>query len=1015
MDHIRWNEYNNSEKPALELLINLGYIYKKGKNINPDVDTSERESLREIILKERLIKKIKEFNPWINDTSIKLFLRLLTIPKPHNQIEINEQIWKYLTKKGELIVEQDIKDGRGRRNHSVKIINWDNVDNNEFLVTNQFKVNASKGNRIPDIVIFINGLPLVVIECKSPTITNPLQQAIKQIIEYQDIIPKLFHFNQIIIVTSGQSARAGVIGNSYEPFKAWKEPYPITIDELEKINEKLCRATPRPNPQDVILYGMLEKRNLLDLIRNFIIFERTKRKIVKKIARYQQFRGVNRTIERILTEKEELRGGTIWHTQGSGKSLSMLYTAVKLRRESRLENPLLVFICDRIDLVDQLARTFRHCGFPNPIIPKNAIKLQELIKIGQGVTIVSTIQKFRSDDADERTGISRSGKVYDELTNDENIFVLVDEAHRSQYKIFASNMRTGLPNACYIAYTGTPLAQNEKKQLISVGKGKTVKRFGAFIDVYNMRQSVKDKMTLDIFYENRLPELRVEGESIDHIFDRVFADKSDKEREEIKKKYATKDKILAAPERIKKVVWDIINHYEEKIGPNGFKAQIVVSSRELAILYKKYLDEFDAPESAVIISSMRMDDELKKYNVPYITNKSEQREYIDRFTSENDPLKFIIVCDMLITGFDAPIEQVMYLDKSLKEHNLLQAIARVNRTYKQKVYGLVVDYYGVSHNLDEALKIFEDADIKGVMKPIDSELPRLELRHKNALSYFEGVDMNDLEACIEVLEPEDVRNDFYTDFKLFSQSLDIVLPSPKAQPYIYDLRKLGKLTIAAKNRFRDEQLDITECGAKVKKIIDDHIRSNRITQLVEPVSILSDKFQEVLDNLKSDKAKASEMQHAIHHEITLKIEEDPVFYTSLKEKLEKIIEDYRENRITLAERIKQIKQIVNMIRANPTMAERMGLNKGEMALFRLLKKELNESKINFDPEIVKFTYKILEVIEPYTSLIDWQLKNDILRQIRRDAKLVFQKYPIDRSRYNPLAKLIVDLAKVHYT
>ena len=1016
MSLLDWNEYTETEKPALEVLQEIGYKYKEGKDLSPQIDPTERSSLREVILSKRLINKIRELNPWINESNIKQIFRKLTIPTISSQIDFNEQVWEYLTKPSKLVVEQDLQDGKGRRNHWIKLIDWDNIENNEFLTVNQYKVNASRGNRIPDIVIFINGLPLVVIECKSPLLTNPLQQGIRQVIEYQETIPKLFYLNQIIIVTSSQSARYGVLGNSYENFQIWKDPYPITKDQLEKIVERTGRSTPEPTPQDILLYGLLEKRNLLDLIRNFIIFETSRGRLYKKIARYQQFRATNKTLTRILTEKDhQLRGGTIWHTQGSGKSLTMLFTSIKLRRETELNNPLLVFVCDRIDLVNQLNSTFERCGFPNPVEARSVDHLQELVQIGQGVTIFTTIQKFRTTDADSQTGISRSGIEFPKLNDDQEIFVLVDEAHRSQYKVFGMNMRMGMPNACYLAYTGTPLARNEKNETISVGRGKTVSKFGQLIDSYDLRQSVEDGSTVKILYENRLPELRVEGESIDEIFNRVFADKSSEERERIKQKYATEDAILAAPERIKKVVLDILKHYEDHIEPNGFKAQIVTASRKLAVMYKKYLGDLNAPESVVIISANpRYDDELRALGANFITEKLKQQQMIDRFKYKNDPLKFLIVCDMLITGFDAPIEQVMYLDKRLTEHNLLQAIARVNRIHEDKNYGLIVDYYGVSNHLERALEIFDKPDIEGFMKSIESELYPLEQYHKAVLSYFEGIDVNDLEACILALESESVRADFHSDFKKFSQSMDIVLPDPRAQPYLTDLKRFGMILKAAKNRYREEQLNLAGCGEKVQKIIDEHIRSTGIKILVEPVPILSEKFQEALDSLKSEKSIASEMQHAIQHEINVKIEEDPVFYRSLKERLEEIIEMYNENRINLAEKIKRLRALYNEIKERPNLAEKMGLNSAELAIFNLLKEDSIKAGIEDEREMVKFTYEVLEAIEPYVTLIDWQNKSDILRQIRKASKLVFHQKNIDKKRQNPLAHQIEELAKVHF-
>lgn len=1020
MDLIKWSEWHNSEKPAIDLLQELGYTYKKKDELLDLTNNAERSSLRQVILLQTLTKKIKEFNPWISDSNIKKVIRDLTIVLSSSEIETNEQIWRYLTKTGELFVDQDLGDGRGRRKHWVKLIEWDNVNDNDFLVTNQFKVNAPKANKIPDVVCFINGIPLVVIECKSPTITNPLQQGIHQISVYQEVIPKLFHYNQLIIITSGQSARYGVIGNSYEHFKEWKEPYPINLQQLENIIRKTDRKSSEPTPQDILLYSLLEKNNLLDILRNFIIYERYQGRIVKKVARYQQFRAVNKTIERILKERGVKRGGTIWHTQGSGKSLTMLFTAIKLRREIRLKNPLIAFVTDRVDLVEQLNGTFENCGFPNPEKAKNTEDLKDWLKTGQGVTVFSTIQKFRTKDADTRTGISRSGMKYPELNTDEDIFILVDEAHRSQNKIFAMNMRMAMPNACYIAYTGTPLAKNDKNQTITVGKGKTVRKFGSFIDVYNIRQSVEDESTVPILYENRLPELQVIGGSIDEIFDRVFHDKKPAEKELIKKKYATKEAILAAPERTKQIALDLIKHYEERIKPNRFKAQIVVNSRELAVIYKKYFEQFNGPESVVIISAnIRFDQELKRHGVGFVTKKTDQRIYIDRFKDPEDPLCFLIVCDMLITGFDAPVEQVMYLDKPLTEHTLLQAIARVNRTYENKTYGLVVDYCGISQNLEGALKIFDEPDIEGIWQSVDSEIPRLEQFHKKIMKYFEDVDLTDQNECVLALEPEDIRSSFRYDFIKFSQSLDIILPDSRAHPYLYDLRVLGLISKAARNRFRDEQLDIVGCGAKVKEIIDNHIRVTDVRQLVEPLPILSPKFDEYVSSLKSDKAVASEIEHAIRHEITIKIHEDEVFYTSLQKRLEEIVEIYTQGRIVLAEQIKRLKALVLDLRKRPDIAKNLGLNIAELAFFNLYKEKMKGSGVEDDErELVEFTYEILESIEPFTTIVDWNQKPDTIRQIRKACKEKFIElqdlYPIDQEEYNLLARQIVDLAKVHF-
>ena len=1012
----KWNEWENSEKPALCLLAELGYKYIKPADLRESSITQERTSLREALLKKRLTSKIKEFNPWINEYNIKQVFRMLTIPKL-SEIEFNQDIWSYLTKPHTFTVEQDIEDGRGRRHQPVNLIDWDDIEKNEFIVSNQYKVNSSKGNIIPDIVVFVNGIPLVVIECKSPILRGEhIIPGIRQLHMYQEKAPKLFYYNQILIATAGLTSYCGVVGNSYSHFKQWKEPYPINESDLEEFIKKTGRKTVIPTPQDILIYGLLEPHNLLDLIRNFIVFQTVNGKLIKTMARYQQFRATNKTIQRILDPKE--RGGTIWHTQGSGKSLTMLFSSVKMRRESKLENPLLVFITDRIDLVDQLNQTFIASGFPNPQEAKDAEHLQDLIRTGQGQTVFTTIQKFKLSNKESETEAEKGDEEgYPVLNESKNIIVLVDEAHRSQYKTFAMRMRKAMPNAFFIAYTGTPLARTEKNEKIKVGKGKTVSKFGSFIDVYDIRQAVEDGVTVQILYENRLPELTIEDSTIDALFDRVFAAMTEEEREAIKDKYATKANLLGADERIKKVSLDILDHYETKIKPNGFKAQIVVNSRALAVKYKMFLDRFNAPESVVLISPNRLyDDDLKKLGVPFITNKTDQKKYIRRFKDHNDSLTFLIVCDMLITGFDAPVEQVMYLDKSLKEHNLLQAIARVNRTYEHKTRGLIVDYYGISLNLEEALEIFDTNDVDGVMKPIDSEIPRLEQFHRTVMQHLNGLDRTDLEGIVLAFHEEDKRAKFRADFRNFAQTLDIILPDPRAEPYLDDLKLLERVIAALNARYREPGLDIAGCGGKVKKLIDEYIRSLSITQLVEPVPILSPKFQEKLDVFKRPESKASEIEHAIRHEISVKLDEDPEFYTSLKERLEKIIKMYRQERIDLANKIKELKALVADVKSRPDIARTMGLNSAEMAFYNICKREMKQVGMINDRELVRVTYEILEKIEPLINIVDWTRKSETQRKIRQKIKKKLREKNPDytREELNQLAVELVNLAKVHY-
>lgn len=1002
-----WNEIHLSEDPAVELLQTMGYTF-----VPPEQLESERESFKEIILVARLEKKLKELNPWLSDENLKKAVRAITNVPSASLMEANEKVYTSIVHT--LSLEQDT--GAGRKSFDVHYIDFEHPEKNEFIVTRQFKVAGSKENIKCDVVVFVNGIPLVIIECKSPTIHEPIDKAINQLFRYQELkdefkdrgAPRLFEPIQIIIAACGQKAKFATICTPYRHFLEWKVPYPITLDELnEKFSSRLFGRT--PTPQDVLIYGLLHPANMLDIVRNFIAFEIESGKTIKKIARYQQFIAVNNAIERIQKAKDpKKRGGVIWHTQGSGKSLSMLWLAVKLKRLKELENPILIVVTDRIDLDNQIVGTFQRCGFPNPAQADSVKKLRELIQAGSGQTIMTTIQKFQ--ELTEEHG-------YPELSKAKNIFVMVDEAHRTQYKNLAANMRQALPDACFLGFTGTPIDKKDRS---------TVQTFGHYIHTYTIEQAVQDGATVPIFYESRLPDVHVQGENLDTLFDRYFQDYSEKEREEIKRKYATEEIIGLASSRIEAICLDIIEHYEKFIMPNNFKAQIVTPSREAAVMYKETLDRLNAPPSAVLISGSNNDPQrLKKHH----KSQTEEKEIIRSF--KEDPverLAIIVVCDKLLTGFDAPVEQVMYIDSPLKEHTLLQAIARVNRTAEKKDYGLVVDYWGISRDLQKALGVFEVTDIVGALTPKTDELPRLEVRHRAVMRFFDKVDKSVLEACIKILEPEDIRADFDLAFRRFSQSMDMVLPDPAALRYSADLKWLGKVRNAARARFRDSSLDLSACGAKVRHLIEEHIKTNGIQKLLEPVSIFSKKFDELVEILTTPEAKASEIEHAIRHEIHVHLEEDPVFYESLKERLEKIIEEKRQERINAVEELKHLQALVDEMRNIGKQAQDMGLSETEYALYKILAVDasLHEQEDKFKGYRVRepsapygekkdahkeLTRSIIESLENL-AVIDWFHKDDVQREMRRQIKGILRGKGYQFEEMEALTAKIMDLARV---
>ena len=999
-----WNEAGQSEDPAVALLEQLGYAYA-----SPEALEAERETPRDVVLVGRLESALKKLNPWISDDNLHKAVRAVTSVQAASLIEANEDLYTALSYG--IALEQDL--GEGRKSQQVRFFDFDAPTNNDFLVTRQYKVKGAKKHIIPDVMCFVNGIPLAVIECKNPSLGDGWkQEALDQLDRYQELsekykelgAPRLFHSVQVNVAICGLDAVFGTVATPARFHLRWKQPYPMTVDQVGKLVGK-----ENPSPQDVAVCGLLSPENLLDLMRNFVVFERdvSSGKVIKKIPRYQQYAAVNKALARAANEKNaEERGGVVWHTQGSGKSLTMLWLAIKLRRDPQHENPTLVLVTDRRDLDEQITRTFRACGYPNPERAESVKDLRKLLSGPSGRTVMTTVQKFQ-----EVSGISARGKRvwkprHPVLSKQSNIFVMTDEAHRSQYGSLAANLRTALPNAVFFGFTGTPIDKKDRSTLTT---------FGPYIDQYTIEQAVADEATVPIFYESRLADLHIIGQTLDKVFDKVFADRSDEERAAIKKKYATEQAIAEAPRRIEAICVDLIDHYSQYIGPNGFKAQVVTVSRRAAVAYKENLDALNGPQSAVVMSSSNDDDTAL---TAHHSSADERKQLIKRFLDRGDPLKILVVCDMLLTGFDAPVEQVMYLDSPLKEHTLLQAIARVNRTADHKDYGLVVDYWGVSEALQEALAVFSPSDIKGAMEPKTDELPRLQARHAAALRFFAGVrDKGDLEQCVAALAPEDVRAEFQTAFRRFSQSMDMLLPEPAALDYAGDLGWLGKIRQAAKARYRDATLDISDCGDKVRKLIEEAIVADGVEVLIKEVNLFSGDFEKKLDALKGDEARASEMEHAIRHEIHVKLEEDPAYYQSLRERLLQIIEDRKAKRIDEAEQLSLLQGLVGDVRGHGKAAEGEGMSETSFAIYGLLKGaqagRVLEDQPEYGEERAREVASAIEyAVEPHVRIVDWSKKNDVQREMRRQIKRRLPDELYTKAEQDRLAAALIDLLRV---
>ncbi|MEY8215737.1 MAG: type I restriction endonuclease subunit R [Colwellia sp.] len=1018
------NELNKVELPAIEQLKQLGWTYIHGSELTPEVGA--RAYLRDVVLIEQLNAAIKRINPWISDENLKKVSREITHPNFAGLMEYNHAMYQTLINYQS--VEQDL--GKGRKGQTVKLIDFDNIENNEFICTNQFTVEGANQKIIPDIVCFVNGLPLAVIECKSPYITSPMSEGINQLRRYANLrntdgyvagiegAEKLFWYNQFMVSTCREQAKVGTISSSSQHYGDWKDAYPFTDIDLDGENT---------TAQQRLLAGMFNKEAFLDLLQNFILYETIDGRLIKKVARYQQFRAVNKVIEKLKggkTRKElsrKQRSGVVWHTQGSGKSLTMVMLAVKMRRDPILQQYKLVFITDRTQLDEQLSSTFRDAQGETVYNASSVAKLRELLKKDSSDLVTATVQKFQEAEKeatntnDGKRGEGENGEnSFINLNPSEKIIVLADEAHRTQFGGLAMVINAALPNAPKIGFTGTPLLKTQKMD----------HAFGGYIDQYKINEAVDDGATVRILYEGREVITDVSSVSLDALFEEYFSDYTKEEQREIKKKYGVERAVREAPARIRWVCIDLLKHYREHIQPDGFKAMIVTGSRHAAAMYKKTLDELGAPPSEVIISGDHNDE---AYLAQY-TDKTKQKKIIKDFTKplSEDPTAFLIVKDMLLTGFDAPIAQVMYIDRKLQDHTLMQAIARVNRTYSlpngkgAKSCGFVVDYYGLSQYLTDALDLYTSEDVDGTYQSLKDEIPKLKATHTVAMSFFKGVLTNgkpskDVDDYVLALKDEEIRAQFEIAYKRFAKQMNIILPDKAASPFIKDLTFLGKVLNAARVRYREKGLDLSGVGEKVRKLVDEHILSTGVDPKIPPVDLLAANFKEKLKEVKSTESKASEVESAIKHHITVNLEEDPEYYKSLSLRLRDVIV---KNAGHWERQLELLLEIVDNIEdEHQKAAQGIGLSATEYAFYNILTAEVsnvaenvaerkgdyvasssgaissgtNSANINIVSdevmeEIKTTTQTLVNTFDEATEIVDFFNKQDEVKRMKKEIK-----------------------------
>lgn len=999
VNKILLNEKEYVEEPFLRQLERLGWtILRAGEEGKYDPAITMREGFNEVIIEKELKAAIKKLNDWVEDDQIPDIIRQITLPQSTSLIDANKEVLEVLLEKN-----PSVENRKNGTNMTARVIDFRNPLVNSFLAVSQFKVNipGTENHIIPDITLFINGLPIAVVECKSPYVTDPIGEAITQLMRYsnrRDVKEgneKLFWFNQIVVATSRQKAVYSTISGEHEHFVEWKDPYPLALSQIE------TEGGESVNSQQIMIQGMFAKENLLDIIQACTVFkDNDKGKLIKVTARYQQFRTMRKIISRLKSKKPpEEKGGIVWHTQGSGKSLTMVFIVRKMFYDKDLAGYKIVFINDRRDLKKQLTETSQSIGFP-VLVANRIAELKEHLRSTSPNLVMGMIQGFQERELQQK---------FPELNASDKILVLADESHREKSKFLGANMKAALPNAVYIGFTGTPTEP-------------ALRTFGDYIDKYSMRQARDDGVTVEIVYEGRTHKAEItDHESMNKRFEDVFSDINEEERQKILGRYTWKT-YLEARETIREKASDMLNHYIKQIFPNGFKAQIVAVSRIAAVRYKEELDKAlkeiidSAKKSAnstidmaalermkieVVISGSANDEpNLRKY-----TDSSKHENIIKSFklpfnkSDENGvtgDVGIIIVCDMLLTGFDAPIEQVMYLDQLIKEHNLLQAIARVNRPDKMKYQGFVVDYVGITKHLREALSVFDREDVNEVLSVLKSDdkcIDGLKFSFSQIKDFFgryDIKDVNDVDSCIDLLADEEIRNEFVSLFKSFSKSIDAVLPRKEALNYVQQLRHLSFISQSALNRYRDHKLSLKDASKKIRDIVDEYLISNGVDPKISPVPIFDKRFQTRVNSQKTDKAKAEEMRYAISQHIDMHRDEDPEMYDRFAEKLEKLMQQYQQNWELLA---KELQSLLEELRQGRMAENNFGFRPdSEMPFFGLLKREIfrvqNISDLSKDQLdlLVQVTKDLLEITRRELVRVDFW--NNITAQKRLKSFIV---------------------------
>jgi type I restriction enzyme R subunit len=994
--------------------------------------TKER-GFTDVVLSARLHAAIDRINPDLpagaRDDAFKRVMRAAALTVTDN----NEAFHRLLTEG----VDVKFNVGEGKtRTDKVWLIDFNNPENNEFLAVNQFTVIENNNNKRPDIVIFVNGLPLVMFELKNAADESAdVQAAFRQLQTYQQQIPSLFTYNAFLVISDGWFAKVGTISSDYPRFMEWKTADGKTIVD--------AKVQPELEP---MIKGLFNKKTLLDVIRHFIVFEKTKEKTVKKIAAYHQYYAVNKAIASTLRASASVasgniviredpaeyglpsveeqpvgdkRAGVVWHTQGSGKSLSMIFYAGKLVLSEEMNNPTIVVLTDRNDLDQQLFETFTNCQQllrQTPVQAANRDELKKLLAVASGGIVFTTIQKFLPDE---------KGAAYPLLTDRRNVVVIADEAHRSQYDFidgFAKNMRDALPNATFIGFTGTPIEMEDRD---------TQAVFGNHIDVYDIHQAVEDGATVRIYYESRLAKIELspsDQKILDECVEEVTEDDELTERQRRFAKWTSVESVVGSEPRIKQVAADLVDHFEKRLSAADGKGMIVCMSRRICVaMYNEIItlrphwhDPADDKGVIKVVMTGSASDPLDWQE--HIRNKGRRKSIGDRLKDPNNPLKLIIVRDMLLTGFDVPPLHTMYIDKPMCGHTLMQAIARVNRVFGDKEGGLIVDYIGIAQDLKNALAVYAARRGRGEIKHDQEEavakmlelyeivvnmFGRFDYRRYFTLEPKQKLDFildaaNHISELTEEKEDKAVRNGkerFKENVIRLQKAFALSVPHPKAFEIRDDLAFFQAIK-ARFNKFDDQTKTRTneEIETAIRQIINDAIISEEVVDIFDAagirkpdISILSDEFLSEIQHMERRNLALELLRRLLKDEIKTRSQYNLVQGRKFSEMLAEAVKRYQNGLIDSARIIEELIKIATDIREADKRGEKMNLRVDELAFYDALADNPTAEAVLGDVTLKQIAHELVDSVRKNTS-IDWQLKESVQAKLRVMVKRILRKY-----------------------